>query len=539
MCDCRGHCGGGLTTTTSAADDDDDDEEEELYSFLLCDDNIDREWGGPVSRAEYGRNVRHGAILRGDRQQQQQQQQQRQSEFKCRRGFTELPTVPPPPPPPIPAAGSAADSAGRSRGGGAASDIDANVDADAEGNVLGFGVAVVRHRDGSLKSLSMAMDLLSLRAFDAGGVRRSAWNVPFDAFILLALNDRHARHAARASALLPRCVARMVGCGSAEMNEEKLLDVLARLMNSLVVQMVSGGGAGGGVGGVVGGVGSGVVGRASATCMLHHLLLTTALAAAPERSSSGAGGGRGAGLVARCIRDVRTFVGNGGGGDGEAARHKTRCPDLGLLLIKYVLVPKDVVSWSTFAPVFVRELLARHELWVGRALGDGRGIAGGRVSVAAAAFLAPWRTAAPEPDLLRLEAHLKHARTSLMTVAVEAFFVNALARPAGSGSGGGGGGGGDGSGGGAASGSAGGVSPVVQDQLAAIKATYDKRNGEPPAAVFAAHARSVLAIGKWTEILAALRLGAVLDSRRAGYHLDPPPQVSAAATVRGLRNTLR
>ena len=40
-------------------------------------------------------------------------------------------------------------------------------------------------------------------------------------------------------------------------------------------------------------------------------------------------------------------------------RCKDSCPDLGVLLAKLLLVPRSTAPWATFAPLFVRELLAR------------------------------------------------------------------------------------------------------------------------------------------------------------------------------------
>ncbi|GIL83920.1 hypothetical protein Vretimale_10919 [Volvox reticuliferus] len=551
----------------------------QLYSFLIGDDKIDQDWGGSVSRAAY--DERPYDIM---------QRQQQHAKFECHCGFTSLPESPPSPqhtvqakalPTPmrsapelpgdivglivnkldactltkiaedvaITAAGhSGAFSVGvtdslsdialqakqereiicfyhKTPAAGSSSGSNLSFGDD---DVLGFGVAVARHYDGNLKSLSMAMDLLSYGAFH-GGVRRSAWNMPFDAFIPLALNVRHAAHAIQ---LLPRCVGDMLG-SRGKITDEHLLEVLARLMNSLVVEMVfdKPQKASGSTTAATKDVAPRHMSDAALKgfCHLHHLLLTVALA--KGRSSGGEGA-----LLLRCQHDVLAFVAD------RAARHKSRCPDLGLLLIKYVLVPKDVVPWSTFAPVFVRELLARHVMWVSRALKNDGG-----------SFLRPWQAAVPEPDLWRLQTHLKHSRTSLMTVAVESFFVNALARPDGNSSSGHAG---------VAAASNNTISPIVLNQLADIKATYDKRNGEPPSAVFDAfsqHARSVLSVSKWTEVLAALRLGlrpplprpdgqpttvgdmarqmadtlrqAVLDSRLSGYHTDPQPPRSVNGAV--------
>lgn len=44
-------------------------------------------------------------------------------------------------------------------------------------------------------------------------------------------------------------------------------------------------------------------------------------------------------------------------------RSKSRCPDLGILLVEYLLVPKEEAPWETFAPIYVREVLARQVRW--------------------------------------------------------------------------------------------------------------------------------------------------------------------------------
>lgn len=93
--------------------------------------------------------------------------------------------------------------------------------------VLGFGVAVERRRgDGSVRGLSMVTDLLSHRAFSEAGVRKSAWNIPFDAFLPLALNPEHCQ---RALALLPGCLYAMTS--AVQGRPGQLLDVLAQLLN--------------------------------------------------------------------------------------------------------------------------------------------------------------------------------------------------------------------------------------------------------------------------------------------------------------------
>ncbi len=75
-------------------------------------------------------------------------------------------------------------------------------------------------------------------------------------------------------------------------------------------------------------------------CHLHHLLLAVAL----EPGSR---------LMQQAAADVVAFI------DVPSARHKDKCPDLGRLLVSFLLVPEELAPWSEFAPVFVRELLSR------------------------------------------------------------------------------------------------------------------------------------------------------------------------------------
>ena len=191
--------------------------------------------------------------------------------------------------------------------------------------VLGYGVKVQRrggHRQGgtvsgattygrapgsgaaSIHSLSTKTDYVSLEAFNLG-VRHSAWNMAFDAFLPLYLNPEHG---SRALAALPSCISSLLGATSSASSGKRpsqLLDVMSLLMNSLVVEMVSGSSA------------SVTVSRhmsdaaLAGFCHLHHLLLAVALQ--PD----------GAALMQQAARDVSAFM------DDPTARHKQHSPDLG------------------------------------------------------------------------------------------------------------------------------------------------------------------------------------------------------------------
>lgn len=112
------------------------------------------------------------------------------------------------------------------------------------------------------------------------------------------------------------------------------------LINGLVVEMVSGGKA--------------ALTRhmsdvaLSGFCHLHHLLLALAL-----EGNHGILKGGSDGLISQALADVRTFI------DDPEGRLKKNCPDLGRLLVSLLLVSEEEAPWSEFAPVFIRELLAR------------------------------------------------------------------------------------------------------------------------------------------------------------------------------------
>ncbi|KAG2434704.1 hypothetical protein HXX76_007594 [Chlamydomonas incerta] len=404
-------------------------------------------------------------------------------------------------------------------------------------DVLGVGVSVDWHeRGGSLRQLSMTHDTLSLAAFAADGVRRSAWNQPFDAFLPLAVNAAHGRAALR---VLRHSVAAMLRLPHAQhVRAEHLLDVVARLMNTLVVgvctpppQKQDGGAVrhahvrepeydqdrrGGGRPPVPRHMSDAAL---QSFCHLHHLLLTLVV-----EGEGGGGGGLGRAVLEAAARDVCAFIAR------PEARRKSACPDLGLLLVKFLLVPRDTAPWAAFAPPFVRELLARQVRWVVKGLADERppppqqqqqqqqpqgaavwssrgATAGAAAAAAAAAFERPREgggdrrcaqrllttgggegaaaaAVSAAADATRLRQHFTHARTSLALVALQAFFANRLARPS--------------------------SSATALQQLAAIKASYDARNGQPPAPVFEAfnaHARSVIAQRGWSDFLTAVHMG--------------------------------
>jgi hypothetical protein len=391
--------------------------------------------------------------------------------------------------------------------------------------ILGFGVTRKWHfKSSSIKTLSTRSDYLAEAAF-VQGVRRSAWNHRFDAFLPLYLNPRHGPHAL---ALLPQYVTGMLdpSCSGKKVGRvmqqavspKELLTVMAQLINSQVVELMSTREVEYNWYTRTTSISRGMSDAALQTfCHLHHLLLAAALQP-------------GSRLTEVALKEVQAFV------DSPAGRGKQRCPDLGVLLVQLLLVPKEAVPWSKLAPVLLRELLARQVRWIIREAGapkPGTRRRWGRSKKSASISISPEGLAfgrvhleltngtdgGSTHDLKRLKDHLRYGAVGLRNLMLQVWFANALARPS--------------------------RQATLQQDLAAIKGSYDACSGMPPLRLFRAfneQARYVLGCNSWQGVLHVLRLGvheslhprqawvdilrqAVVDSYRAGYHSEPylPP----------------
>jgi ubiquitin-protein ligase len=328
-------------------------------------------------------------------------------------------------------------------------------DPSSPGTILGYGVQVHRHRDGAVNTLSMRMSMLSYAAFKDHAVRKSAWNEPFDAFLPLVINGRHGERAVRTFLdvsvpdMLGRRTAPCAAAAGSMRDPNDVLGVLSKIMNSLVIEVTDtdqrrGQSSPATAGGLVRHMSDAAV---LGFCQLHHLLVTLATTRSLQNS-----------LVQRARADVESFVRSADG------RHKRRCPDLGMLLIKLMLVPKDVVPWATFAPLFLRELLSRHVRYAAQGTRDFADL--GRQD---------------ESDARRLKEHFDSAVMSLRIISTEVWFANALARPK--------------------------TAATAPEELLRIKQAYDACGGRPPEATFAAfnkHARGVLTIRTWSDVLSRM-----------------------------------
>jgi hypothetical protein len=102
-------------------------------------------------------------------------------------------------------------------------------------------------------------------------------------------------------------------------------------------------------------------------------------------------------------RDVRAFMLH------PDARHKERCPNLGLLLVEYLLVAKEDAPWSRFGPALLRECLARHVMWAVRSNRD-FGLVGREQAS---------RQGDSRDDFCRLKGHFEAAEVSLRLLTLQ------------------------------------------------------------------------------------------------------------------------
>lgn len=328
----------------------------------------------------------------------------------------------------------------------------------------------------AVKKISLAgYDYLSLSAFEGEDkVRLSAWNQQLNAFLPLYLNPAHGR---RSLAVLYRHVSAMLGPAYRSMPKTgKLLFCFGKLMNSLIIDLFL----------RTGGQDKRHMCDAAIEAFfhMHHMLLAVAL----EDNT----GSENVVLAAQC--DIINFV------ESPQARHKNKCPDLGVLLLKLLLVPADTMPWARFAPVFVRELLARQVRWVDRTNAKGF------------EYLKPHEDENEGDDIMRINHHLEHAATSLRIVAMETWFANAVSRPE--------------------------SHTTASQELLGIKEQLDTNHGQPPQAVRDAFwgTFKTFEAGKCfsdymnrmgvcpkprpthSATLACMLRQAVVDSKEAGYH---------------------
>ena len=107
-------------------------------------------------------------------------------------------------------------------------------------DILGIGVSLEHKPGGDISYISTAFDLISHSTFYSAGVRKGVWKEPFTDFLPLYINESHGRRA------LPLIKKHMAQISRGRPSEEKdfrpehAVDILTKLMNSLVVNLNNG-----------------------------------------------------------------------------------------------------------------------------------------------------------------------------------------------------------------------------------------------------------------------------------------------------------
>jgi len=88
-----------------------------------------------------------------------------------------------------------------------------------------------------IDKLTSTLDLISREAFYEDGLRKSVWKVPFTNWIPLYINENHAE---RAFPFLKKSLAELCLKKENQFNPEMALEIFPRLMNTMVVSLMSG-----------------------------------------------------------------------------------------------------------------------------------------------------------------------------------------------------------------------------------------------------------------------------------------------------------
>lgn len=201
--------------------------------------------------------------------------------------------------------------------------------ATADEDVLGVPITyTVNPRTNEIDYMHSSMELLSRSAYNDSRVRRTAWNESFDAWLPMYINEAHFQRALPhiRSSIMALC---SYTRDSYVWDPEAVLDVLPRLMNTMVVLISDNG-----------------IARSSAAidgyCQLHRLFI--ALCKAYPR------------LLVAVRRTVRQFMRD------PRQRRKKHTPSLGNFLP--LLSVCEGLDWSAIAPALVAESIDRSVIWV-------------------------------------------------------------------------------------------------------------------------------------------------------------------------------
>jgi len=99
-----------------------------------------------------------------------------------------------------------------------------------------LGIPIIVKRKAAFDELTSPLDLISHEAFESG-VRLSAWNLQFTHFLPIWINNQHGM---KAFPLIKRSIEALCFRNTSVDHSEMALTILPRLMNSMVVQLMSG-----------------------------------------------------------------------------------------------------------------------------------------------------------------------------------------------------------------------------------------------------------------------------------------------------------
>lgn len=358
----------------------------------------------------------------------------------------------------------------------------------AKNATLCIGTHVVRHapqiKDGKkqqdIKSVSPSMTYVSFDAFMHGLVSMDIWNdKPITHVLPIILNEHHQK---KAEDVMPKAMSMLMNRKEADEKSTPMdvLQVVSHAMTTLTVEMMTN-----------------AANKQTKTTNLsarhmsevsmetflhlHHLLVAYA-AKHPE-------------IADTAQNVVLYFVRN------PYMRSKRYVPNLGILFVYILLVPKDVVPWEQLGPALLRETLARNVRFAAQKQPD-------------------FVTKLDDTPSERCESHFAHSDIGLKILAMQAWFANsdAIGRPR--------------------------SAQTRQEDFAATLARYNTHGGQVEGGTmerFYRHFREVKAVSKWTQFLSAVRMGilripgdpsplhtfarvlrqAVKDSFDAKYHFLP------------------
>ena len=277
------------------------------------------------------------------------------------------------------------------------------VSLDDSDTILGIGLQVEYYPDGKqLKGAFSPLDILSLRAFDEEGVRMGVWGgraEAFDFFLPLIFNNGHASTAVKkiedtAYRIMAQCAVPILDntqvcpekiqmkrqCFN-EFHPSMVFQLLATLMNSMVVELMNSTGCSG----------TSIQRHTSEKalegyCAFHHMLLYFA-----KRYPA---------LIGFADRQICLFI------SSEQFRCKQGTPNLGILLICLTL---SKVGWGRLKKTFVLEAFDRNVRWLLQK--------------------SPKLSQASLPARTRLAWTFQGAKTSLRLMMFQVYFLSCIGRP--------------------------------------------------------------------------------------------------------------